>query len=110
MANVPQACLKILGSLVCVPYHFDMTDLKYKPRSTLEHLHFKTYAELTPFMSTILTEGMSSETHPANLILLINLATVFTFQYVSQDAKFTTVTITWMVNGIVQKLWTKEVP
>lgn len=105
-----------------------MTDLKYKPRSTLEHLHFNSYSELTPFISTIITEvrcetsgcasltityfhvqGMSSETHAANLLLLINLTAVYIFQYVAQDAKFTTVAITWMVNGIVQKIWTKEV-
>ena len=52
---------------------------------------------------------MSSETHAANLTLLMNLSSVYIFQYVAQDPKLSTVTITWLVNGIVQKLWSKEV-
>lgn len=51
---------------------------------------------------------MSSETFPPNLMVLINIATVYIFQYVAQDSKFTTVGLTWLVNGIVQKLWPKE--
>lgn len=54
--QVRMACLKILGMIVCLPYHFDMTDLKYKPRSALEHQHFNSYSELMPLISTIITE------------------------------------------------------
>lgn len=93
---VRKACMKILGTLFCLPNHFNQAVFKLKGREGVKKiatesgtpLEAEVYSQLKPHISTILLASLQNETHAPNIQMILHMIFTYQCEDIAQNAEF----------------------
>eukprot|EP01102_Stenamoeba_stenopodia_P010826 TRINITY_DN3297_c0_g1_i1.p1 TRINITY_DN3297_c0_g1~~TRINITY_DN3297_c0_g1_i1.p1 ORF type:complete len:906 (-),score=180.91 TRINITY_DN3297_c0_g1_i1:183-2900(-) len=106
--SVRKACMKILGTLICLPNHFGQAAFKIRGKDGFKKIATETgtsleadvYSQLKPFISSILIQALGNETHPPNIQMILHLIFTYQCEDIAQNADF----IKQAIQSIVSKV------